>query len=241
MKTIKFIFKRWKLFVVPLVAILLVLALSFFVLIPGIRKIFATRDEITVKKEYLAKLTIKLADLQGLDEVSLKEKVDFSLKAIPSQKEIISLISLLKSLALDSQVYIESLDASPGEIASAEANLKKAESSSDNLKFSTRIIGEGERVLAFIQGIENVLPLININNLKINSSKSTAYGQIEMETYIHSVPKNLGKIESPLPKLTEAQEEYLEQLRAMKTYEGIFPEIVASPSSSRTRSTPFSF
>lgn len=237
MKNLNVIIKKWQLFILPLTVIALVVVLFFLIIIPNLKKANTLRKEIKSENILLEKLTTKAAALEGIDEASLKEKLNISLDAILDNKDVMRLVSLFKSIAQDKQVFIESLNVSPGEITSEAASSKKTDLGT--LKFNIKILGDWKRILEFFGTIEEIVPLTNITSIKINNSSNTSSAQIDVETYQSPLPKVLGKIESDAPKITQEEESVLGLLEKFKRYDIIVQELPSSASGEQ-RFNPFS-
>lgn len=230
--------KKWKLFFLPLAAIILVIIFFFSILIPRLQIALALREEVKSENILLEKLTTKANSLEGIDEASLKEKLDISLNAILDNKDVMKAVSLFKNLAQDKQVFVESINVSPGEIATETAGSKIADL--EILDFNIKILGDWNRILEFFGALEEVVPLANITTLKINNSSNTSLAQINVETYLSPLPKVLGKIDLPIPKITTEEEGVLEVLEKFRKYEIIVQEFPSSSVSGVPRFNPFS-
>jgi len=229
---------RWRLFLIPLLVIFSTIILIFIVLIPRFKKVIEFKELIKEKNLRLEKLSSKLADLEGLDEVSLKNKADLTLKAIPDKKDVMVILSLLTNISQVSQINLDSLKVSPGEISSESAAQKS--NSMEIINFEIKAIGDRIKILDFLKKIEGVIPLLNIGKVKIGKYEQNFSVQVSVENYYSGLPKSLGKIDSPLPKLTKEEENASSLLDGFEFYERLRESPIPSPpTSSEGRSSPF--
>jgi len=235
------ILKKWKLFIISLTAIIASLILFFVIIIPRFQKNAILKKDVDYKKTILLKLQAKLNELEGIDEYSLKEKVDFSLTALPKSKDVLKTASELKGLAWKGQVFLETLEVNPGSIAT-ESSIPTQNPGLSAVSFKLVVIGEKEKIVSFINNLELSLPLINVKSFKITNFEQFSKVQLTVETYFAAPPRELGKIEAPLAKLTKKEEEVYEDFKKMEVYdEKSLPteSIVATPSAGGERVDPF--
>jgi Tfp pilus assembly protein PilO len=237
MRKVEIIKIRWRLFVVPLVTIFFIVVSVFLVLIPRIKMILQLNLAVGEGEKRLSRLTTKAADLEGLDAVSLKERKDFSLKVVPQTKNVMDFMTLFSNLAQSSQVYLSSLEVSPGDI-STQSGTTTSQEGFEVLPFEVIVEGTRERILDFISLVEKSIPLMSVRSFKIAESGESVRAQLRVESYVAPLPKNLGKIDSPLVKLSQEDEKIFKLLENFKTYEVGW---TSAPASFSARTDPFSF
>lgn len=245
MRKVEVIKKRWRLFVVPLGAIFFTIISVFLFLIPRIKIIAKLNLQVKEGEKRLQRLTAKVADLEGLDAVALKERKEFSLKVVPSQKNVMEVVSLAYNLAQNTQVNLTSVEISPGEISTQSGLEAKAEVL-EVLPFEIIAEGTRDKILDFISLLEKSIPLMSVSSFKITQAGQFVRGQLRVTSYLAPLPKSLGKTDTPLVKLTELDEEIFKKLDNLKTYEipaaeGLPADFVSSPASFSARTNPFSF
>jgi len=238
MIVLKILLKKWRLFILPLLTIILSIGLIVTVILPRFTISLSLLDKIEERKNFLSGLTAKENDLNGLDENSLKEKVDFSLSALPEEKNFLKIVSTINKLARDSQVYIESLEVSPGEVATETAQLKAPEV--DRLTFQVKVTGEQSNVENFLFEIEESLPIFVIRTVKINNSNRNSQAQLILENFFTKYPLSLGKVSAPLAKLSKEDDKLFETLKKMKSYPVESLDITGGGFESANKVDPFS-
>lgn len=205
--------------------------LSWFFIIPKTKQVFEAKNAFSQEKNRLKQLQTKLADLESLNEFELQERTNLSLKAIPDKKNVIGVMSSLRTQAAEGGLAIESLSVSPGELAatgSAKASLGK-------LDFKLEIKGSLEKILDLFGKIQESLPLVSLKQVKIGLSADNATVELTLESYFLPLPQTLGTIDSPVPKLTSDEEKVLTQISKFS----YLPAASFPPGTGRAN--PFSF
>ncbi|MFZ5366311.1 MAG: type 4a pilus biogenesis protein PilO [Patescibacteria group bacterium] len=205
--------------------------LSWFFIIPKTREVFEAKTALSQEKNRLSKLGAKLQDLESLNEFELSERTNLSLKAIPDKKNVIGVMTSLRTQAAEEGLTIESLSVSPGELVSTGS----AKASLGKLDFKLEIQGSLEKVLGFFKKIQESLPLVSLKKVKIEFSGENATVELTLESYFLPLPQTLGVIDSPVPKLTSDEEKILTQISKFS----YLPPVSFPPGTGRTN--PFSF
>ena len=100
-----------------------------------------------------------------------------------------------------------------------------------DLKFGFQIAGSFEAISEFMDGLENLAPLMKIDQLSL-AIKSSPYleGQslsviadIEVEAYYQIPPKSLGSVGKPVELLSREDEAVMNRLFSFKTFEVVIP------------------
>lgn len=226
-------------FAVPVTVIFFSFLTILGVVLPQLRKTSDLKDQLKINKEKLSSLRIKLADLEGIDEAVLSERVTFSLAALPGEKEIMKIISLFNGLAQITQVHIDSLDVSPGELASESAAVVNP--NLENLSFKMKVTTpDRQSMVDFLTQVEQSLPLLNLSFFRINNTEGESQAQITIISYFSPPPSNLGKIDTPVKKVTKEDERLIESIRDYKKYQVSFIEVPVATGTSSFRTDPFS-
>lgn len=212
---------------------ILVVLLGVFIVWPKIQDINKARLNLESNEKYLEKLQTKLADLQSLNEFELTERHNLSIRAIPEIKNPLGTLISFRSLATEQGIEIEEISVTVGQISSESAVTKDGGLSKINFKI--KVVGSKSSMLSFFKKIEESLPLITADNVKISLSGENAGSQFNLSSYYLSYPEILGKIDEPVKKLTADEEKILSQIKDFS----YVPPTTFTPSEGR--SDPFSF
>lgn len=238
MERVEFICKRWRLFVLPLVVIIFCLLALAMVVLPQFKKVTDLNQQLKIEREKLVALGAKLADLEGIDEMVLGERVSFSLSALPKNKDVMKTISLFNGLAQLTQTQIDSLEVSPGEIATESPTM--VDPDLENLTFRLKFSGENSQQLVdFLNQIEQSLPLMNITTFRLNTAGDFSPSQLTVVSYFSSIPSSLDTIDAPLKKVAKEDELILDSIKDYKKYQIVLMEVPEATGTSSVRTDPF--
>lgn len=221
----------------------MVIILTLFFLLPKGREIFELKKKTDLQNAELKALEEKLIDLQTLSEVDIGESSGILVEALPAQKDFYKSLGLLKKLASQNNIILNSFELSPGEISSAPATFQSPVSFMA-IKFS--FTSSFENFRSFLENLENSLPLTQIELIKFDLFSATSsaetslepwLGEMVVKTAFASLPKTLGTIQSPLPKISSKDQELIEKL---KTYYLFIPESLPEESAVG-KENPFPF
>jgi len=205
--------------------------ISWSFIIPKTRDVLEAKKALDQEKIRLSRLEAKLADLKTLNEFELSERTTLSLQAIPDKKNVMAVMTSLRTQATETGAAIESLQVSPGEL-SATASAKPGV---DKLDFKLEIVGTLDSVLNLFEKIQSSLPLVSLSQVKIELSGETVTVSLTLESYFLPLPETLEAIDSPVPKLTSDEEKVLGEISSYSFLPPVsFPPVVG-------RTNPFSF
>jgi len=160
-----------------------------------------------VEGEILSKskfLETKAQALDSLDQVDLDRKVNFALGSLPTDKDFVSAFGLLQSLTSESGFSTTAI--SLGSDASKNINAQ-----SYNLKLA--IVGPVTLLPILLSNIENSSRL-----MRVSSFETTAGGlqagtiSLNIDVLYLSAPTDFGSVDSPLPGLSEKDDEVIAKL-----------------------------
>lgn len=218
-------------FILPGVLFILIIIITIFVLIPKIKEIFAIKSEITAQKNEIQQLSAKLSDLQTLSEAELFDSSNLLLNALPSQKDFYLVLSSIRKVFLDNSSNLESFDFSPGLISTEGAsNNEAANQNSGTIRIKLDFSASPDNLVNLILSLEKTLPLIEVTSIKFDSISSASSsgsvqdwkGQMGISSFSLPLPKVLGSLNSPLPKITSQDKKVIEEL---KLFSRFIPEV----------------
>lgn len=190
---------------------------TIFFLRPKIGEILKFRKDITKEKETLARLTQKVAILEGLNETELEEKTKILLGILPAEMDISTFLLTVKNLSFQAEIPIKEirvgLDESKGFSGSSSffTIWLKLEASLEKL----------EKINNFIELVENSAPLMRVDSLTIyERGKEKGGGEVDLKikAFYLLPPKELGAIDAPVSLLNAQEEKTYLQLSSRFTY-----------------------
>jgi Tfp pilus assembly protein PilO len=219
--------------------LILVVLVSLFWLRPKAMAIVKANRDLTASRKTLAELTKKVTTLDGLSKPELTDKVDLVLRILPVEKDVPTVLSILKKVALNNELIVNEMSmAEVGEVASdsAEAETSKnvEEEALPSLPVELILIGSREKIINFFKQVETTAPLMKVNSLSI-SQKNEVMDEflIEVWTYFLPLPKTMGKLEQAVIPLTLQEEKIFNELASFKIFEKSVFEETSSPSATK--------
>jgi hypothetical protein len=226
-----FFLKYEKLLFLTIIVLLFVMTWSFT--IPRVKVVLEGQEALKREKEKIARLEAKIADLESLNDYELSERANLTLKAVSEEKNVFGVLLTLRDQANENQLVIKKISVNPGEVSEATASATK---NSGEIEFKLEVEGSVENIKEFFNKIQKFLPLMSASNLKMNFSEGNAAIDFVLKGYYLALPKTLGKIDDPLPKLTSEEEKILSEISGYNSLNLQTFTPVASE-----RKNPFSF
>ena len=198
--------------------------IGLYVFMPKFREYQKIKKEIEVQNQKITVLTRKLNDLNTLSEKELEDNVNLSLKSLPTEKDFYSVVKNIKNIFGQEGMLLSAFQFTVGEISTESA--KKA--SADKPEFfgiSLSFSGPVDKTEMVISRLENSLPLLSIDSLKLTSDSSSSSGQLgnysgtmSLKSHFALLPKTLESIDKELPKINSPQNKQLEELSVYEYY-----------------------
>ncbi|MGB9637521.1 MAG: hypothetical protein ACPLY7_01850 [Microgenomates group bacterium] len=214
-------------FLFPILAISLIVLLTFVLLIPKVKQILQIKKEIVGQREQITKLSQKLNTLQSLSEPELFDASNLLLEALPAQKDFYKVLALTKKVFNDNSAQLLSFDFAPGKISSNSAGTKEGREIGE-MRLKAVFSASYESFNNLLQTLAKVLPLMEIDSVKFSSMNASTSGTLlnlegalSMRTYFAPLPKTMGSVDAPLPVVSNKDKQLLEEL---KTYQRYQPE-----------------
>lgn len=221
-------YSNYQLYIFPIIIIISCLILIIFIIFPQTAKLISnSRLEKEIKNKSQA-LEAKASVLESYDEKDLSNKVDISLYSYPAERDFASVLGLLQQLTIQSGFNILTLSLGGG-IGNKYGN-------SESYSVKAEVLGPKTTFTNLINSIENSNRIMRISSIDITTSKDN--GVIDtvlgIEVLYSSLPSSFGTVDSPLPQLSEKDEELITKLARV-------PQAIQTPSSlvPRGKANPF--
>ncbi len=236
---LKLILTRYRPFFFPLLIGLAILILTITLLIPKITQIFELRQDLSKEKARLAKLTQKLAELNGLDDNELTTKATLMVVALPAEKDVPLILATLSSLGKETGMEVENVKVSPGELSTESGKIKKKEKGEETPTLPFEVLAKGtmESLKNFLNRLGSTIPVMRVESASLSFEEGEWQAKISLDTFFLSLPKTLGAVETPLAEITPEEEliyKRIEKYRA-PAIEGDLPSVGTG------KEDPFSF
>lgn len=197
-------------YLLPAVTGIIVLFLLLWVVKPRFSEIFQLKEKIAQSKQDVVTLNNKLTALQGFDRDKLladARKVEI---ALPSEKDLPSLLSILERLAAETGAAIASVQLTPGQIAPTGGGGEAA-----NFPVKVTIAGSFAQIKSFLGSVTNASRVVTVRNLTITSSttqQASLSATLNLESFFQSLTATKFKTSDPLQNLTTEEQEVLAKI-----------------------------
>lgn len=196
-------YKDYKLFIFPSVVALSSLTLIIFVIYPQVTKLISNQkiEEELFNKSGL--LITKAEALEGFDEQDLSTKVNYALNSYPSEKDFGNTLGLLQTISSQSGFSV-------GSLALAGNSTAKGNTQSYSLKME--LTGSKNLLPVLIGNIEGSNRLMKVTTIEVSSRDSGVVVALGIDVLYSPIPDVFGSIDSPLPELSQTDEQLLVKL-----------------------------
>lgn len=220
---------NFRLYIFPGIVALSSLFLILFAIYPQTVKLInnqKTAGELISKSKFLE---TKVSALESFNEEDLSRKVGYVLVSLPADKEFGSLLDLLQQKIAGSGFSIASIS-----LGNTSAKVGNADS------YEVKLELRGSRILlsTLLSNLESSSRLIRINSIDISSNQASQAIDVSLGIGVlySGLPKNFGTADSPLPDLSQKDEELI---AALVRSGGMGSSPLVIQSSPRGKSNPF--
>ncbi len=201
------LYQAQRLYIFPSLVALASLILIILVIYPQTIKLITNqkvKGEIFNKSQFLE---AKAQSLESYDPTDLNRQVNFAVGSYPTDRDFVSALALLQSLTLQSGFSITSMS-----LENASSKGQNAQSQSYNIKID--ILGPSPLLPTLFSKIENSPRLMRVSSVELTSGKDSqgAAVSLTVEVLYSSAAGGLGSNDSPLPQLSQKDEEVIAKL-----------------------------
>lgn len=194
----------------PVLVGLASLLLIFLVLIPQIGNLISDNSSLTQVQEKSRFLEVKASELQNVDEVKLQKDLNISLNALPSNKDYLEVINLIQALLPQSGFSLNSLQ------------FGQDTNQSTRLAFTVKMELSGPRssLNVLLTNFESTYRPMRIASIETNTKEQNSAfvsAVILLNIFYSPLPTSLGSVETPLPKLSDKDQELINNLAKVIT------------------------
>lgn len=221
---------NFRLYIFPIVVALSSLILIVFVIYPQIVKLI---DNQKVQRDLITKskfLEAKASTLENLDQAELEKKVGYVLNAYPPEPDFINVLGILQSVANQNGFNITTLSVNSGSGGSAGIQ-----------KYGIKLEAFGGKNLLprFITSIESSKRIMKLGSVEISPGidGNSVTVSLGVEVLYAKAPLSFGNVDSPLPEISQKDEELISTLAAFNA--PVSGPVQPSSSSPRGKSNPF--
>lgn len=197
-------YQTHKLYIFPAVVALSSLILIVFVIYPQTVKLITNQR---VEGEILIRSTALQAKAQTLvdyDPQDLKQKLDLALSAYPTDKDFLYTMGFLQQIAAQLGFNVVSMNLGTAPIKSG----------GQGYSLKLEILGPTNLLPALLSKVENSARLMRVSSLDTNTGRAAqgATISVNIDVLYAAPPAGFGTIDSPLPQLSEKDQEVIVRL-----------------------------
>ena len=176
-------------------------------------------------------LNTKLSTLNGVDSILVTERVKKMESVFPSRKPVVELLGTLSELSGLHNLSFGGVSLSPGSLSEQQTAVKKGAKTTispelSDLRFGFQIGGSFGDILAFMKDLENVAPLMKIEEVGLSIRTNPLFevdstlvlADISVAAFYQPPPKTLGSVSQPVKLLTRSDEALLNKLINFKIF-----------------------
>ncbi|MFH2085841.1 MAG: hypothetical protein ABII21_03610 [bacterium] len=220
--------------------LLVVVILVFSAVIPIYQNVGMLTSKIKVKSKELEGLTTKVSILSKLDANVLAERVQVLDNAIPPKKDILMYLATIQGLSQELGLTFGGLSLSPGELseASGSATKKVTTPKLQRLETELKMSGGHDSVYTFLKTIEGVLPLMEINDIKVSVLSEDQFALTLTLSMLWAEPATID-VKGPVTLFGADEEKYFSQLAGYRRFKPITSSIPVSEGGKADLFAPF--
>lgn len=224
-------YNKYKLFVFPTVVALSSLILIAFVILPQTLKLISNQKTSSDLLSKTQTLEVKAQTLEALNEDELSTKVVQALNVYPSDKDFGNALGIIQTIT--------------GRLGFNIASLEVGGSAKGGQSYSISVQLTGPKVLisTLLNDFESAPRLMNVESIELSQAAGIQGVEVNLTLSVlfSPLPQNFGTVDSPLPRLSEKEEELLVKLARAQEESGIIisSDAEAVPSSPRGKANPF--
>ncbi len=229
-ETILKFYSDYKIFIFPIAVTISSLILIAFVILPQAIKLISNQETGDILLQRTKFLEVKAQALEGYDEEDLSKKVNFALNVYPPDKDFGSVIGLIQAITAQAGFNIVSLSLGGG----------PTQTGAQNFNIALEISGPKTLLPSLLSALENAPRLMRVGNITISPAAGSAGVQasLGLEILYQAAPQNFGSIDSPLPELSEVDQELLVKLAGVQPSQQVVGDAPVS-TSPRGKDNPF--
>ncbi|MEK7065517.1 MAG: hypothetical protein AAB961_00860, partial [Patescibacteria group bacterium] len=212
---------------VSLVMISIAIAGSIWGLVPFGKTLWSMYKDLNTVRSKTAILSAKYSTLSSLDESQLALDGNDLLRAIPSDKDVATILATIEQTANASGLSVVNLTiANPGSLATEAAQRQSAEEKqlgSGIITSGVTVEGPLANVKTYLNTLQKVRRVLRVQSAEVTIRQGgIGRANITVESFWAALPTTLGDIAAPLPPRSSQEDELLAQIRAFPvSYQGL--------------------
>lgn len=197
-------FKKYEMFIAPVVVAILVILMIVFVIIPNFFQYIETNKKMKDAEDRITFYTNKKTELQAISKDQYTLGINNSLAILPSDKESPAAISQLYYVVGLTNLQIQNITFSDG----------GDDKSGKSFRISIDVSGGLADLTNFIIKVKETPRIFRIQSLEVSapSGSETVSASLILGAYYEPLPKEISTLDQPLVKISDKDLEMLNRL-----------------------------
>lgn len=220
----------------PVMAIVIALALTFFIIIPQLVNYFSTQKTINATKARTAFINSKADNLSAIDVTDYKDNLNIALAALPEDKDIPAAVSQIQATLSASKLQLNDMTFSNNSLPVDQSSSIPA--TLQNYQIKIDVTGTQDALIAFMGNIKNGPEIMKVISIDLSSNKPGVFdAALDLAVYYQGTPSSLGSIEQPVSPPTPEETATLTKLQNQTQSSPVYSLTGSLPA--RGKSDPF--
>lgn len=198
-------YKKYELYVIPAVAIVLLVGMIMLIVIPNIFQYFEADKTLTDTKAKIDFFKQKKANLQAVNKEQYTNGINNSLVILPGNAESPAAISQLYHILGLTNMQVVNISFSEG----------GDDKTGKSFRIALELNGSVSELTNFIIKLKEAPRLMRIHTLEVNSPSGAAdiFASLVISAYYEPLPANISNLDQPLAQITEKDLEILNKVQ----------------------------
>lgn len=167
--TVKILFNKYKMFLMPLVIILICIIVFFSFIVPQIQELSSMNDEVKAVKEKILILRQNLNLLSNLNSDNQNIMLQKVSKALPMEKDFIGVLNAVSNASINAGVKLDDFSFAVGDLSTKSTQVNAIPS----FKLVVTVDGGIDGARRFLDGLSESSPISEVQTVDISNSSST--------------------------------------------------------------------
>jgi hypothetical protein len=213
-------YKTHDLLVKALALATVALMLVFVAILPIYQNANKVLGKIKTKNKELDTISNKVAILSKLDKNILSDRVATMDAAIPPKKDVLLYLTSIDGLSRELGLTLGGISLTPGTVSEDSGTESKIENTKglQSLETDIKIQGGRENIYTFLRTIENVLPLMQIKDIKVDSGEGDKYS-LSLTLGMLWASREVSSVTGVVTLFGEEEDKYFTQLAGFRRFE----------------------
>lgn len=228
--TIKFLFHRYKAYLLSFVVIVTCIFLLFKVVGSQIQDLFVLRDEAVIVKDKISVLKNNLNVLSSMDEETQNKQLQVASNTLPPYKDFAGILNAIIVATVKAGVGLNDFSFAVGDISTNSATLVK----SSTLKIDLNIINTSpNQTKRFLTELSQARPLTDVETVETGGNSAS----LTVLFYYNPFPLITLNYYAPIKDLTTEEKKLMETIASWQTnYADLDLESLSTPINSTSSS-----